>query len=172
MAMRRTLFLFARADIPTVQAAVSTPVAAMLRRQLVGRLERNATEPPIDGDIGDWLTDLEDRVERGLRARKEATGAQLGADVPGLRTRIPPGAPSDRPQNVTSALLTLMSAEGRIVRSVPAGLDQPSSPLGTRRVLVAYGTSATGKGRVAATSGMAMASPWLLTTEFPLAGAT
>lgn len=55
MAVRRTLFLFARADIPTVQAAVSTPVAAMLRRQLVGRLERNATEPPIDGDIGDWL---------------------------------------------------------------------------------------------------------------------
>lgn len=121
MAVRRTLFLFARADIPTVQAAVSTPVAAMLRRQLVGRLERNATEPPIDGDIGDWLTDLEDRVEHRLRARKEATGAQLGADVPGLRTRIPPGAPSDRPQNVTSALLTLMSAEGRIVRGVPAG---------------------------------------------------
>lgn len=69
MAVRRTLFLFARADIPTVQAAVSTPVAAMLRRQLVGRLERNATEPPIDGDIGDWLTDLEDRVEHRLRAR-------------------------------------------------------------------------------------------------------
>ena len=121
MAMRRTLFLFARADIPVVQAAVSTPVAAMLRRQLAGRLKRNGTEPPIDGDIGDWLKDLEDRVERRLRARKEATGAQLGADVPGLRTLIPPGAPSDRPQNVTSALLTLMSAEGRIVRGVPAG---------------------------------------------------
>ena len=81
MAMRHTLFLFARADIPTVQAAVSTPVAAMLRRQLVGRLERNATEPPIDGDIGDWLTDLEDRVEHRLRARKEATGAPLGGSV-------------------------------------------------------------------------------------------
>ena len=34
MAMRRTLFLFARADIPVVQAAVRHTVAAMLRRQL------------------------------------------------------------------------------------------------------------------------------------------
>jgi hypothetical protein len=121
LAMRRTLFVFARADIPAVQAAVSTPVAGMLRRQLTSRIERNGTEPPVDGDTGDWLNDLEDRVERALRARRDATGAQLSADVPGLRTLIPPGAPSDYPQHVTSALLTLMSAEGRIVRGVPGG---------------------------------------------------
>jgi hypothetical protein len=30
MAMRRTLFVFAREDVPTVQAAVSTPLAAAL----------------------------------------------------------------------------------------------------------------------------------------------
>ena len=32
MAMRRTLFVFSREDIPMVQGAVSTPLAAMLRR--------------------------------------------------------------------------------------------------------------------------------------------
>ena len=38
-----------------------------------------------------------------------------------LRTAILPVAPTDRPQNVTSPLLTLMSAEGRLVRSTPTG---------------------------------------------------
>ena len=53
MAMRRTLFLLPRPDVPVVQAAVSTPLAAMLRRRLISQLKRNGTEPPVDGDIGD-----------------------------------------------------------------------------------------------------------------------
>jgi hypothetical protein len=55
MAMRRTLFLPPRADVPLVQAAVSTPLAAMLRRRLISQLERNGTVPPVDGDMeGGW----------------------------------------------------------------------------------------------------------------------
>jgi Winged helix DNA-binding domain len=121
MAMRRTLFVFPRADVPIVQAAVSTPLAAMLRRRLISKLERNGSVPPIDGDVGAWLTGLETRSEKALQARGTSTGAQLSTDEPALRTLIPARAPSDRPQNVTSALLTLMSAEGRIVRSTPTG---------------------------------------------------
>ena len=121
MAMRRTLFLLPRTDVPIVQAAVSTPLAAMLRRRLISQLKRNGTEPPVDGDTGRWLADLEVRVERALKARGTATGAQLGADEPALRTFIPARAASDRPQNLTSALLTLMSTEGRIVRGIPTG---------------------------------------------------
>ena len=41
--------------------------------------------------------------------------------MPALRTFIPPRAASDRPQNLTSALLTMMSAQGRIVRGALAG---------------------------------------------------
>ncbi len=37
------------------------------------------------------------------------------------KTRILAGAPSDRPQNVTTSLLTLMSADGRLVRGTPTG---------------------------------------------------
>ena len=70
MAMRRTLFVFPREDIPTVQAAVSTPLAAMLRRRLISRLQRNGSEPHIEGDIGRWLADLEDRVEQCARAAR------------------------------------------------------------------------------------------------------
>jgi hypothetical protein len=121
MAMRRTLFLLHRADIPIVQAAISTPLAAMLRRRLLSQLKRNGTEPPIDGDLETWLSSLEPLVERALRARGSATGIGLAADVPALRTAIPPRAASDRPQNITSAFLTMMSAQGRIVRATPTG---------------------------------------------------
>jgi hypothetical protein len=121
MAMRRTLFVFSREDIPTVQAAVSTPLAAMLRRRLIRRLRRNGTDPPIEGDIGRWLAELEDRTEEALARRGTAIGAQLGDDEPALKTRILARAPSDRPQNLTSSLLTLMSADGRLVRATPTG---------------------------------------------------
>lgn len=121
MAMSRTLFLLPREDVPLVQAAVSTPLAATLRRRLASQLERNGSEPPITGDVGRWLTSLEDRVERALQARGSATGAQLSADEPALRTAIIPRAASDRALTVTSPLLTAMSAQGRIVRSTPTG---------------------------------------------------
>lgn len=121
MAMRRTLFLLRREDVPLVQAAVSTPLAAILRRRLISQLERNGSDPPINGDVGRWLARLEDDLELALETRGSATGAQLSADEPALRTAIPPRAASERPTNVTSSLLTLMSAQGRIVRSTPTG---------------------------------------------------
>jgi hypothetical protein len=121
MAMRRTLFVFAREDIPMVQAAVSTEIAATLRRRLISQLQRNGTEPPIDHDPGRWLADLETNVERALGRRGAATGAQLAADEPDLQTRILARTASERPHNVTTPLLTLMSADGRVVRGTPTG---------------------------------------------------
>ncbi|MGH2910533.1 MAG: winged helix DNA-binding domain-containing protein [Solirubrobacteraceae bacterium] len=121
MAMRRTLFVFSREDVPTVQAAVSTPIAATLRRRLIHQLERNGSHPPLEGDIGCWIADMEARVEHALARRGAATGAQLAADEPALRTRILARTASERPHNVTTPLLTMMSAEGRLVRSTPTG---------------------------------------------------
>ena len=119
MAMRRTLFVFEREDIPMVQAGVSTEIAATLRRRLIGQLQRNGSEPPLGHDAGRWLADLETRVERALAGQGAATGAQLAADETGLRTRILARTASERPHNVTTPLLTLMSADGRLVRGVP-----------------------------------------------------
>jgi Winged helix DNA-binding domain len=58
MAMRRTLFVFEREDLPTVQAAVSTPVAAVLRRRLIGRLQRNETDTlrSTETSAAGWLS--------------------------------------------------------------------------------------------------------------------
>jgi hypothetical protein len=88
---------------------------------LINQLGRNGTKPPIDGVVSTWLDSLADRVERALQRRGSATGAQLANDEPRMRTQILPHAPSDRPQNVTSSLLTMLSAQGRIVRGMPTG---------------------------------------------------
>jgi hypothetical protein len=122
MAMRRTLFVFAREDIPTIQAAVSTDIAATLRRRLISQLERNGSEPPITCDINRWLAELEVRVERALTQRGAATGRQLAADQPALQTRILARTASEQTHNVTTPLLTLMAADGRLVRSTPTGV--------------------------------------------------
>jgi len=121
MAMRRTLFVFSRQEIPVVHAAVSTAIAATLRRRLVSQLERNGSEPPLEQDAGRWLNGLERRVQRALRRRGSATGAQLASDEPGLRTRILARTASERPHNLTTPVLTQMSADGRLVRSAPIG---------------------------------------------------
>ncbi len=121
LAMRRTLFVFATGDVPMVQAAVSTPLAAGLRRRLISQLERNGTDPPLPDDVGGWVQRLEDEVARALERRGTATGAELAADIPGLRTAIRVRAPSERPQKVTTSLLTLLGAQGRIVRGFPTG---------------------------------------------------
>jgi hypothetical protein len=94
MAMRRTLFVFPREDIPMIQAAVSAPLAAVLRTRLISQLERNGPEPSIDGDVGAWLDDLASRVEHALDKRGTATGAQLSTDEPELKTSILVRAPS------------------------------------------------------------------------------
>jgi hypothetical protein len=101
MAMRRTLFAFAREDIPIIQAAVRTDVAAALRRRLINQLERNGSEPPIGRDIARWLADLEVGVEEALTQRGAATGTQLAADQTALKTRILARAASEQPHNLT-----------------------------------------------------------------------
>lgn len=121
MAMRRTLFVFACEDIPMVQAAVSTPVAATLRHQLLNRLHRNRIDPPVTGDLPGWLAAVEDRVERTLARLGSATGAELRAEEPALQAVIPGRAKSETAQRLTSPLLTLMGTQGRLVRGAPVG---------------------------------------------------
>ncbi|WP_233255686.1 winged helix DNA-binding domain-containing protein [Naasia lichenicola] len=121
MAMRRTLFVFPTVDVPAIQGAVSTPLAATLRRQLISRLDRNGSEPALGTDADEWLDIVGADVDAALESAGAATGAQLAAAVPALRTTIHPGSPSEKPQNVTSPLLTVMSTAGRMVRGTPTG---------------------------------------------------
>jgi len=114
LGMRRTMWVLPAGHLPVVQAACTDDVAARLRGQLARDLERLAG---ISG-AGNWLRDVEDGALRALEARGSAAAAQLSEDEPRLRTVLQPRTDKsyDRPQNITSRVLMLMSAEGRIVR--------------------------------------------------------
>lgn len=121
LAMRRTLFVLARDDVPLVHAAVGTTLARTLRTQLINRLNRASADPPLTEDVPLWLADVGDAAVNALRHRGAATGAQLAADEPRLRTRIQLRSASESSQNLTTMLLTLLGADARIVRGDPTG---------------------------------------------------
>jgi hypothetical protein len=120
MAMRRTVFVLNRDAIPDVQAAVSAPLSEVLRRRLITLLTKNEALPGTT-DVAGWVADVEAGVRAALTTSPQASGAELSAIEPRLRTRIPVRLPSDTPQTVTSYLLAMMSAAGEIVRAVPIG---------------------------------------------------
>jgi hypothetical protein len=123
LAMRRTLFVVPAELVPTVHQAASVGVAARLRRGIVKDLEKGPTDPPLTGDIDAWLADVEEGTERALLQRGDATANQLAADEPRLQTaQLPTTEKSyDIRRNITTRVLTLMAAEGRIVRNRPRG---------------------------------------------------
>lgn len=120
MAMRRTVFVLDREVVPDVQASVSGPLAEVLRRRLVTVLTKNGALP-VGTDVPGWVGDVEAGVRGAFSTLSAASGAELSAVEPRLRTPIPPRMPSDTRQNVTSSLLAMMSAAGEIVRAVPVG---------------------------------------------------
>ncbi len=119
LGMRRTMFVVPAEDAPVIQAACTDAIAIRER----GRLEKVVGEAGVARDAGRWLRSLEVEVEVALGARGEATGAELSADVPRLRTRIvlAEGKSYAAEVNVTTRVLFLMASEGRIVRGRPKG---------------------------------------------------
>ncbi len=116
LGMRRTVFVVPAALAGVVQAACTDDIAARLRRQLVKDLAGGGIG---NGDPGAWLRALEDAVLRALAARGGgAAGAQLSADEPLLRTQLvyAPDKSYGGAANITSRVLTLIAAEGRMIR--------------------------------------------------------
>ena len=123
LAMRRTLFVVPVEFAPVVHHAAGLGIAAQQRRLLVKQLRTLPTEPPVPADVEGWLDDVESSVERALSARGEALANALSADEPRLRTSFLPTTDKayDIKRTITSQVLTVMAAEGRIVRSAPRG---------------------------------------------------
>jgi hypothetical protein len=119
LGMRRTMFVVPVELAPVVQAACTRAVAEKERRRLVARLEGAG----IATDAGRWLVEVEDAVVRALAARGEAVATELSADVPALRERVlmAEGKSYEAWQNVSTWVLMLLSADGRIVRGRPRG---------------------------------------------------
>jgi Winged helix DNA-binding domain len=119
LGMRRTVFVVPAALVPVIQSACADQVAERLRRQLT----QVVAAAGIATDAATWLKDVGEGTVRVLAARGSATGAELARDEPRLRTQIiaAPDNPYGGAVNLTTRLLTLLSAEGLIVRGRPRG---------------------------------------------------
>jgi hypothetical protein len=119
LGMRRTVFVVPAELVPVIQAACTDQIAERLRRQLAQVVQEAGVAP----DAATWLKEVGEGTVRVLAARGSATGAELARDEPRLRTQII--AAADNPYggavNLTTRLLTLLSAEGLIVRGRPRG---------------------------------------------------
>jgi hypothetical protein len=113
LGMRRTMFVVPTGTAATVHAAASLAVAADQYRTLVKHLHQ------YGAGTADWLDDVLTATHTALHARGgAATAAQLAADEPRLRTELV--SPQGR-QYLTSRVLLLLAAQGRIVRGRPNG---------------------------------------------------
>lgn len=123
MAMRRTLFVVPAELVPVVHAAASLDVAATQRRRLLTQLATNPTDPALPDDVAGWLADVEAGVAAAIERLGVASGAELARAEPRLQTALLPttGKAYDVRRAVTSQVLTLLGAEGRIVRGRPLG---------------------------------------------------
>jgi hypothetical protein len=117
LGMRRTMFVVPVELAPVIQAACTKAIAEQQRRMFARFLSDSGA-----GD-GAWLADVETATARAVAARGEATGAQLSVDEPRLRTQIhvAPDKSYGTRQNITTRVLFLLAADGRIVRGRPRG---------------------------------------------------
>lgn len=114
LGMRRTLFVLPRDLVPVVQRACTDGVAATIRRKLAAEVERAG----IAHNGNRWIDSVFTSVRADLADHGPSTGSQLSTRVPILRTQLDAGT---GPVSLTPRLLTLLSAEGGIVRDRPVG---------------------------------------------------
>jgi len=121
LGMRRTMFVVPRDVVPVVHAAVATDVARRLRTRLLKELATLPTDPVVD-DPEALLAAAEAQVHAAL-ATGPLDGAELSRAAPLLRTAFLPTTDKawDVRRTMTSPLLSVLSAEGTVVRGEPRG---------------------------------------------------
>jgi DNA glycosylase AlkZ-like len=120
LAMRRTVFVVPAGIVPVVQASTTDRLAKDQRARLIKHLI-DATDV-VDPDP--WLTDVERAVLRVLADRGgSATAAELSAAEPRLKTKLimAAGKSYESTQTITSRVLLVLAAQGKLVRGRPIG---------------------------------------------------
>jgi Winged helix DNA-binding domain len=115
LAMRRTLFVFPRETLGLAQAGASDRVADFERRRLIRDVEKHGLYP--DGER--WLSEASALVLEALADGREATSAELRAEIPLLEGSFAYGEGKSWGGQVPIGprVLTTLSAAGRIVRA-------------------------------------------------------
>jgi hypothetical protein len=126
LAMRRTLFVFAREDLAIAQAGASNRVADSERR----RLARDVEEAGLRADGERWLAEAGEQVLAALAGGREATSSELRDELPVLEGAISYGEGKSWGGEfpVGTRVLTTLSAAGKIVRASNAGAWTTSRP--------------------------------------------
>ncbi|MEU9842226.1 winged helix DNA-binding domain-containing protein [Actinomadura sp. NPDC048032] len=119
LAMRRTMFVAPTELVPVLQASTANGLAARQRARYTKMIERGS-------DVADapaLFARAEEAAHEALLARGQATGTQISADVPLLRTQVEmaPGKSYSRLTGITTWVLVTLGCEGRIVRGRPNG---------------------------------------------------
>jgi len=121
LGMRRTLFVAPVELMPVIQAACTDAIAALERRRALQLIEGAG----LTGgeDPGRWLAAVERETLEALDDLGEATASQLAERVPHLqgRIRMAEGKAYAGWLGLSTRVLLLLGAEGKIVRSRPRG---------------------------------------------------
>lgn len=119
LAMRRTMFVVPVALVPVLQAACTDAIAARLHTRLVTEL----TKTELGDGAAAWLDRVLDATRAVVEARGHATGTQISDEVPDLRRtlRYGEGKSWGGEITITSQALTLLAAQGHLVRGRPKG---------------------------------------------------
>ena len=119
LAMRRTLFAVPLDHV----GAVLVGAGADIGRQQRTLLEKLLIESEVTDDPGPWVDRAEVAALAAMDGAGEITSTELAASDPMLGTRIEiaPGKKYATSVSVASRMLTLMSADGKVVRTRPRG---------------------------------------------------
>ncbi len=120
LGMRRTVFVVPVELAPVVHSACTKAIATVERRKLIRLLEQSG----IAADGAKWLAQVEEQTMVALRERGQAVAQELSAAVPGLREKFSFGDETKKwagVSAVTTRVLFLLAADGRIVRGRPRG---------------------------------------------------
>jgi DNA glycosylase AlkZ-like len=117
--MRRTLFVFPLELAAVVQAACTESIAAAQRKRYAKLIE----EGGIAKDGLRWLDRASAATLKALQARGAAFATELSSDVPQLRKKVHYGEGKTwaGSTSMTTWVLFLLAAEGKIVRGRPRG---------------------------------------------------
>jgi hypothetical protein len=119
LGMRRTMFVVPRDVASVMNAAVTRAIGVRERNRLLQVLR----DAKVADDVEAWVDEVEAQTVATLDELGEATATQLTGRVPGLRVQIPfgEGKKWGGKFGVSTRMLFLLAAEGRIIRGRPRG---------------------------------------------------
>jgi hypothetical protein len=131
LGMRRTMFVVPADAVGTIDAACTRAIAARERAGLVKLVEDGG----VAKDGARWLKKVEAATLAALGKRGAALASELSQEVPELRQKIVYGAGTkwETVQTVSTRLITVLAADGSMIRASPAVPGSAPSTAGTYR---------------------------------------